>query len=394
MQITTTLTLTAAEYSAFINSVADKVAALTVLPAPVPVPVPPPIPAPVPVPVPPPVPPPIPAPLPVPTAGIDVLRAIEQLRVKSGNYTGMYLLAPAGYGNWYFANLGLMGAIPYMTPAELTTKVKPYLNLYISKLRADYTIDDVEFPGGIDFPQNVVTRVSDSDDSYGATIASLALAYVNASGDNAWWLANSAVMEEIVIRNCVSQIKANNLTTTFTVTNVQKRWDIGYFMDNCEVYRGLRDIATLCRKTNVVKADYFDAAASRVSAGLRALWTGIGFRYADALLKLRYPGTADPALLYPDGACQVFAQAFGVSELSDLYTPAYVYLNTNFPKWEAGTYDVFPFAVLSYVAALRGNLEKSQAHMTLMEQKFALDRGKMTLNELGWYARTRSLVRP
>lgn len=400
MLITVNLFPTDKEYVDFINDVSTKVAqvlsasTLPLAPIPAPAPIPPPI-SPSPAPNPIPLPSPTATPVGVePPTGIRVLQALENIRVKSGPYNGMYLVAPAGYGNWYFATLGLMGVIPYMSALDLASKIKPYLNLYISKLRSDYTIDDVEFPGGISFPETFVVRISDSDDSYASTIATLALAYVRASGDSAWFAANSAALDQIMTRNCVNQIKPNNLTTTFTVENIQKRWDIGYFMDNCEVYRGLRDTAILFRPSNPTRANFFDAAAARIAFGLRGLWATTGFRYADALLTLRQPGTADPALLYPDGACQVFAQAFGVTELSDLYDPAYTYLNTRFPDWEAGTYDVFPFAVLSYVAALRGQTAKARAHMTLMEQKFLLDRGKMTINELGWYARTRAIVAP
>ena len=96
--------------------------------------------------------------------------------------------------------------------------------------------------------------------------------------------------------------------------------------------------------------------------------------------------------LYPDGACQVFAQAFGVTELTDLYSKSYLYLNTNFPNWESGNLDAFPFAVLGYVAALRQDTTKAQTQIAVIEQKFLLSRPHVTLNELGWYARTKVLV--
>lgn len=385
----TTVTITDAELDAFAQLIAtytaNKLAAAAPAPAPVPAPVP----------------TPAPTPAPVltykaePARGIRVLQALEELRVDTGEYAGMFLLAPAGYGNWYFANLGLLGAIPHMDSAALAGLVKPYLNLYISKLRADYTIDDVSFPGGIAFPTSFALHVSDSDDSYGATFASLALAYVKASGDTAWLDGNKARINAIVDSNCVVPIKANNLTSTFTPTNTQKQWTIGYFMDNCEVYRGLRDCAELNDlASNTTLANYFDSAADRVAQGLRDLWAATGFRYADALLMLRSPGAAESAVLYPDGACQVFAQVFGITELADLYTPAYAYLNNNFPNWEAGGYDPFPFAVIGYAAALRGDAAKATAQLALVENKFALDRGKVTLNELGWYAKTRAILYP
>lgn len=344
-----------------------------------------------------PLPVPLPLPLPLPVTppreiltlkpGIDVLAALTELQVKKGPYKGMFLVAPAGVGNWYFANLGLQGIIPYMDNSALEALIRPYLDLYISKLRSDYTIDDVGFPGGIDFPETTVLHISDSDDSYASTFTSLVLLYVKASGNTAWWNSNSVVINEIMTRNCLIPIKPNNLTSTFTPTNIQKIWDVGYFMDNCEVYRGLRDAATL-NKDNVAVANTFSAGADRIAVGLRGLWAETGFRYADAAPILR---TTDKAL-YPDGACQVFAEAFGVTELRDLFDKSYTYLNNSFPGWETGNLDAFPFAVLGYVSALRQDFTRAKTQVSIIEEKFTLSRPHITLNELGWYSKTRAIV--
>lgn len=326
-----------------------------------------------------------------PATGVRVVQAIKELRVNSGEYAGMYILAPAGYGNWYFADFGLESIIPYLNTADLDYMIKAHLDLYLRKLRSDYTIDDVEFPGGIAFPTTYTLRVSDSDDSYASTKMSLARAYVVASGNWSWWTANKSKFIAAMDANTVKSIKVNNLTSTFQPTNIQKTYEVGYFMDNCEVYRGLTDLAYMLRiDGSTTQAAYFQAAADRVATGLRSLWATTGFRYADAALTLR---TTDKAF-YPDGACQAFAQVFGVKELADLYTPAYNYLNTNFAGWEKGTLDPFPFAVVGYCAALRGDGVRARAQMTSIESKFQLQRPVVTINELGWYAKTRQLLSP
>ena len=95
---------------------------------------------------------------------------------------------------------------------------------------------------------------------------------------------------------------------------------------------------------------------------------------------------------YPGTACQVFPQAFGVKELTPLFDRGWTYLNTNSPNWEDGRYDPFSWAVLGFVAALRGQTTQARAQLTAIENKFASNRSLVTINELGFYQRTRSIL--
>jgi hypothetical protein len=321
-------------------------------------------------------------PTPAHAAAIDVLQAVKALRIPTGPYAGGYEIAPNGKLNWYFAALGLLPLVQWMSPAELETHIRAYLDLYLRKLTPSMTIDDVDFPKGrADF--NTFTLVpSDSDDSYAATFLSLAARYLRASGNKTWWSLNKRRLKDVAYRNIAVMVKPNGLTSVFqpprSATN-----SIGYLMDNCEVYRGLRDFAEALRATgDTADANYYDAFAAVIAQGIAKLFNSTrgAFRPGDAY-------TSVQASFYPGTTCQVFPQAFGVQELAGNFTPAWNYLNTQTPNWQDGRYDPFPWAVLGFVAALRKERVIASTQMTMIEQRFAKQRAMVTINELGFYQR-------
>lgn len=170
-------------------------------------------------------------------SGFNPLPYVEQTRITQGPYAGGYLIAPYGYLNWYFVNLGL---IPFVR--DIPAHVKTYLNLYIKNLTPQFNIRDVIF----DFTQGGVTgpvqfQRQDSDDSYAATFLSLAVAYTRITGDTAWFNANILTLKKIADNNLVnSEYPSSGLTHVF---QQQSLYDLGYLEDNCEVYRGLKDFA-------------------------------------------------------------------------------------------------------------------------------------------------------
>lgn len=57
--------------------------------------------------------------------------------------------------------------------------------------------------------------LSDSDEAYAATFLSLAVRYVRASGNWAWWEANKARIKEVAYRNLAVPTKRNGLISVF-----------------------------------------------------------------------------------------------------------------------------------------------------------------------------------
>ena len=317
---------------------------------------------------------------------INVVAEIKKLRIASGTFTGGYLMAPAGKLNWYFTNLGILPIIQYLNAADLDTYIRTYLDLYLRRLEANFSILDIDFPTG---PTGAFqTVLSDSDDSYAATTLSVAARYLHASQNWAWWDANKAKLKTMAYRNLPVAVKPNGLTSVFQSPRSQTN-SVGYLMDNCEAYRGLRDFAALLRERGEAgDATYYDSfatnIAARISNSLFDTTTG-AFMPSDADL-------VPTSVFYAGTTCQVFPQAFGVSELSPYFDRGWAYLNRVTPNWQDGRYDAYPWAVLGFVAAKRGATAQAQAQLQMMNSQFLTNRGLVTINELGFYQRAASVL--
>ena len=95
---------------------------------------------------------------------------------------------------------------------------------------------------------------------------------------------------------------------------------------------------------------------------------------------------------YPGTTCQVFPQVFGVTECAPCFDRAWNFLAVNSPGWEAGKLDPYPFAVLGFAAAKRGLTTVAKAQQTSIEKTFTANRPMITINELGFYQRTKSVL--
>lgn len=303
------------------------------------------------------------------------LPAVRALRLSQGRFAGGFLTAPGGALNWYFANLGLW---PFV--GALKAEVRAYLELYLAQCDpASLTIRDVLFSHASGTPVAIGTQASDSDDAYAATLLSLAVRYVQLSGDEAWWRQRVETLKQLALRNLVDTQKPSGLTRVFQDAS---RSDVAYLMDNCEVWRGLRDLAGALAQRGDAQAVRFRTAADSVRRGVLGLYQPA----AGAFL----PSDAAPlgAAFYPDGTAQVFAQAWGLVSGGTRADAAWHWLNTRFEGWASGRYDAFPWMVLGYTAAMRGERALAEAQMTTLASRFVSQRGVVTINELGFYQRT------
>jgi hypothetical protein len=326
---------------------------------------------------------------PVPAVtSIDAQARIKALRITTGPLTNGYMVAPNGRLNWYFTNLGLLPIVQYLNAADLDTYIRKYMDLYLSFLESNYAIQDVDFT---DSSLQTFTRVpSDSDNSYAATIASLAARYLKATNNWTWWDANKAKLKNIVYANIATVQKTNGLCRVFQLPRVSAVSNFGYLMNNAEDYRGLRDFASiLSLRGETTEANYYNNVATTIAQSMQIyLWDSArsGFRTSDQ------DARADTSTFYPGTTCQIFPQAFGVSELSTYFTPAYQFLNRYSPQWSSEIYDPYPWAILGYVAAKRGDTTRAIAQQAASEAKFAANPALLTINELGFYQRTKSLL--
>jgi hypothetical protein len=323
----------------------------------------------------------------VSVSGINVVDAIKALRIPTGAYAGAYEVAPNGLSNWYFTNLGLISIVQYLDAPDLDKYIRSYLDLYISKLEANVSIQDIQFPFGRANPAVFTLVPSDSDDSYAATTLTLAVRYLRASQNWVWWDKNKTRLKDMAYRNIAVSVKSNGLTSVFQAPRNQTN-NAGYLMDNCEAYRGLRDFSALLKERgDTADAAYYGLFASTIANAMAGLFsiTSAGFRMADL-------STQTDKSFYPGTTCQVFPQVFDVTELSPYFDRAWNYFNTNSTGWATGSLDPYPWAVLGLAAAKRGQTSLAQTQMASIEKTFAINRPLVTINELGFYQRTKSLL--
>jgi hypothetical protein len=261
----------------------------------------------------------------------------------------------------------------------MRSEVRAYLTLYLAHCDpADQTIRDVVFnhDGGI--PVATGTQLSDSDDAYAATLLSLAVRYVQLSGDEAWWQAHLPQLKQLARQNLLQTQKPSGLTRVFQDAS---RSEVGYLMDNCEVWRGLHDFANALARRGDGEAGLFHQAADGVRRGVAGLYRARSGTYL--------PSDATPlgSSFYPDGTAQVFAQAFGLVSAGVRADAPWHWLNAQFTGWETGRHDAFPWMVLGYTAALRGERALAEAQMTTLASRYVSQRGVVTINELGFYQR-------
>ena len=309
-----------------------------------------------------------------PPGNIDAVARIKALRISTGPLSDGYLIAPGGRLNWYFTNLGLIAIIQFLNPEELDFYIRRYLDLYLRRLEPNATIQDVLFDDAS--LESITLAPSDSDNSYASTLISLAVRYLRASGNWDWWNTHQNTLRAVLQANVVTQFKSNGLCRVFQPPRTSASLEYGFTMNNCEDHRALRDFAALLnlRGQTTEAATYLDLAHRQGQAINDLLWDSSrsGYRVSDQDLH------ADTRSFYPGSCCQVFAQAFGVIESSSHDEAAYRFLNT--------------WSILGYVAAKRGDTSRAQTQMVNTEARYQSDPGLVTINELGFYQRTRSLL--
>ena len=308
----------------------------------------------------------------------DPLPTFEESRIVSGPYAGGYLVAPAGYLNWYFANLGLVAFVDRV-PAE----VKAYLALYIAHLRPDFSIEDVSFSNPYDPGAGTsATRAQDSDDSYAATFLSLAARYVHVTKDRAWLDANRATLEAIADRNLIASQESNGLVHVFQSL---AKYPFAYTEDNCEAWHGLHDLAQLLTEIGDPAASRYQGAADAIAIGISKTM----FLPADRAFAVIYGTTVAPlgSTFYPDAVTQVFPRAHGLPVTAAEDDGAWAFLSKRAPSWWNGSYDKAPFMILGYAAALRGDATAALAQQAHLRDLVKTDRGSAAIHELGYYQR-------
>ena len=281
----------------------------------------------------------------------------------------------------YFAN---MAAIALTTDSNQLDTVKRYMAWYINHLnlpeKKKYkdnnlygTIFDYYSKG---YEQS--TGDYDSVDSYAATFLSLARAYYQAGGDKTFLLSNAQMF-----RTISSTLLA--LMDSDSLTWAKPDYQIKYLMDNCEVYKGLKDYTYLLRElfNDKTAAQEYENNAEKVkSALLGKMRNNIEFF---SLCSERQCEPVNWGKWYPDAVSQLYPILFEVIP-PDHPDALYLVMKLN-KKWKwpnFKTKDSFPWVLAGYVNVLTGNRKPAKRfYQNLINKYISPAEGTQ---KPGWYS--------
>jgi hypothetical protein len=293
----------------------------------------------------------------------------------------------------YFANIAAIGMTkdPNRMP-QVTEWINWYVNhlnwpdrwgLYGTTYNWNVSSNGTETP----------TNDADSTDSYAATFLSVVW--------NAWQTGNPQARSLISGLSYQLDVIGGVIILTQQsdgLTWAKPDYQIKYLMDNCEAYRGLRDLASLYQYAfgDTAKAGYYNAAAASVQKGLLRMWlNGTWAVYRDDLG--RNIG-ANMSTWYPDATAQVFPVLMGVVASSDYRaSESYAAFNAAWPGWPVLSYnaqDAFPWCLVGDAAATMGDAVRLSTYINSIQNKYVNTGFPWPFYnaEAGWFIRANSFM--
>jgi hypothetical protein len=293
----------------------------------------------------------------------------------------------------YFANIAAIGMTkdPHRMP-----QVTAWINWYINHLNwpdkwglYGTTYNWSVGSNGTETP----TNDADSTDSYAGTFLSVVW--------NAWQTGNSQARSLIsglsyqldVIGGVIIQTQQSD-----GLTWSKPDYQIKYLMDNCEAYRGLRDLASLYQRAfgDAAKAAYYNAAADSMQKGVLSLWlNGTWAVYRDDLGRNIGPHMST---WYADATSQVFPVLMGVVAPSDYRAQqSYSAFNAAWPSWPVLSYnaqDEFPWCLVADAAAAMGDNGRLSTYITSIQNKYVNTGFPWPFYnaEAGWFIRANNFM--
>jgi hypothetical protein len=292
----------------------------------------------------------------------------------------------------YFSNIAAIGMTkdPNRMP-----QVVAWMNWYINHLNwpdkwglygttYNYTVN-----GGVE----TSTDDADSTDSYAATFLTLAW--------NAWESGDANA--RVYIKSIAYQLNAIGGVLTKTQQSDGLTWAkpdylIKYLMDNCEAYRGLRDLASLEQNAlgDSAKTAYYTAAADAMQKGILTLWMNGTW----AVYKDWYGNNIGPKMgtWYADATAQVFPVLMGVVNSSDSRAQqSYAAFNKAWPTWPTLTFnsqDPFPWCLVVDGAAAMGDQARVATYINSIQNKYVKSGFPWPFYsaEAGWFMRANNYM--
>jgi hypothetical protein len=250
------------------------------------------------------------------------------------------------------------------------------------------TIYDYRYAHGVE----TSLRTADSVDSYAATFFTLARALYD-TGD----APSRAYVRSI--RPQLEEMAAMLLRVTQRdgMTIALPSYPVAFLMDNCEVYRGVGDLADLERRAfaDPAAARAYAGQAQRVAAGVATLWSAAAASYDNA--KQEPHGPLAPSrwtVWYPDATAQLFPALQGViAPSTPRATALWNAFNAEWPRWDDlinGDPAGYPWALVGTTAVVMGDRPRAVAYVRSVERRYASAGFPYPWYdaEAGWYVRT------
>ena len=230
---------------------------------------------------------------------------------------------------------------------------------------------------------------ADSTDSYAATFLSLALAYYNTGDAGAQAYVRSISSQLDLIGGVLAKTQQSD-----GLTWAKPDYQIKYMMDNCEVYRGLRDVAQLFQTAfnGSARAQTYNAMADASMQGIMGMYLGNGSWavYKDGVGSLFAPHLGT---WYPDATAQMFPVMQGVIPGTDAKAiQTYNNFKAMWPAWDTLSFssqDAFPWVMIAGAAAASGDSAAAQTYIKTIESKYVNNGFPWPWynQEAGWFMR-------
>jgi len=241
-----------------------------------------------------------------------------------------------------------------------------------------------------DYNNGAETSLNDADstDSYAATFLSVAWAYYSTGDANAQAYVKTLAYQLDAIGQVLAQTQqADGLTWA------KPDYQIKYLMDNCEAYRGLRDLALLFGNAfnDAGKQQMYNAKADLMLQGIQGMWmNGTWAVYKDGIDRLIGPNFG---IWYPDASSQMFPVMQGVIAPSDPRSKqVYDQLLNAWPGWanlSFNSQDPFPWVMIADAAAVMGDTARVGTYINAIQNQYVKNGFPWPFYsmEAGWFMR-------
>jgi len=283
--------------------------------------------------------------------------------------------------NPYFSNLAAIGLTK---DKKYYPQVKAWMQWYTNHLNYPdkWGLYCTTYDYGVSGTAETSLNDADSTDSYAASFLSLAWAFWQ-TGDAGARAYIKAISYQL---DCIGDVLVQTQQSN-GLTWAKPDYQIQFLMDNAEVYKGLRDAASLFEALeNTSARDWYNARAENVSDGIRSdLWDAQNGNY---LTYVGAPAT-DWATWYPDSTAQLFPVLNGVISPSDSRAQQlYATFNQMWPNWTTRQFpDAFPWVLVSGASALMGDATRVNQYIHTIQNDFVNQGFPWTWYsaEAGWF---------